>query len=245
MAMSINEILPWKSSLEPPVHSNGWERISDDLTKEHDWYHPLRRPVLPIRIRKSRHNFNLPRRKTLSLLIDDNCPKCHSELPFAKVIDNFRINVAEAPPKEHRPRKATSRFSISGLENQVKPKVLIVDDEDFFRKMIVLGFEREGFSVFQADNGEDAVSIAKKELPDLILLDLVMPRLLGFEVCQMLRNDEKFSKTAIIIMSAKSYKPDMDKAAELGADAYVVKPFELVDLMKTARENLHKRQNPK
>ncbi|HTY38870.1 MAG TPA: response regulator [Bacteroidota bacterium] len=127
----------------------------------------------------------------------------------------------------------------------MKPKVLIVDDEDFFRKMIVMGFERNGYDVLQADNGEDALRMAQSELPDLILLDLVMPRLLGFEVCQMLRKDERFSKTAIIIMSAKSYKPDMDKAAELGADAYVVKPFELNDLMKTASDNLNKRKNSK
>lgn len=125
----------------------------------------------------------------------------------------------------------------------MKPKVLIVDDEDFFRKMIVLGFERNGYTVFQADNGEDAVKVAQTELPDLILLDLVMPRLLGFEVCQQLRKDDRFAKTAIIIMSAKSYKPDLDKAAELGADAYVVKPFELNDLMKIAGDNMHKRKN--
>jgi DNA-binding response OmpR family regulator len=125
----------------------------------------------------------------------------------------------------------------------VKPKVLVVDDEDFFRRLVVLGFERDGFSVYQADNGEDAITIAGTELPDLILLDLVMPRLLGFEVCQILRKDQRFSKTAIIIMSAKSYKPDMDKAAELGADAYVVKPFEFSDLMKTARIHMDKRKN--
>ena len=127
----------------------------------------------------------------------------------------------------------------------MKPRVLIVDDEDFLRRMIVMGFERDGFTVFQADNGEDAVKIARQELPELVLLDLVMPRLLGFEVCQILRNDQRFSKTAIIIMSAKSYRPDMDKAAELGADAYVVKPFEFADLLKTARENMDKRQNSK
>ncbi|MBF8295053.1 MAG: response regulator transcription factor [Bacteroidetes bacterium] len=127
----------------------------------------------------------------------------------------------------------------------MKPRVLIVDDEEFLRKMIVMGFERDGFTVFQADNGEDAVKIAGEELPELILLDLVMPRLLGFEVCQILRNDHRFSKTAIIIMSAKSYKPDMDKAAELGADAYVVKPFEMAEMLKTARENMDKRQNSK
>ncbi|MCX6132555.1 MAG: response regulator [Ignavibacteriales bacterium] len=124
-------------------------------------------------------------------------------------------------------------------------KALIVDDEDFFRKMVVMGFERNGYTVFQADNGEDAVKIAGAELPDLILLDLVMPKLLGFEVCQMLRNDDRFSKTAIIIMSAKSYQPDMDKAAELGADAYVVKPFELNDLLKTASDHVNKRKNSK
>jgi DNA-binding response OmpR family regulator len=124
----------------------------------------------------------------------------------------------------------------------VKPKVLIVDDEDFFRKMIVMGFERDGFTVLQADNGEDAVKIAGAEMPDLILLDLVMPRLLGFEVCGMLRADPRFAHTAIIIMSAKSYKPDMDKAAELGADAYVVKPFELPDLIKTAHQHMDNRK---
>ena len=125
----------------------------------------------------------------------------------------------------------------------MKPKVLIVDDEDFFRTIVANGFEREGFAVLQADNGEDAIEVASAELPDLILLDLVMPRLLGFEVCQMLRKDQRFARTAIIIMSAKSYKPDMDKAAELGADAYVVKPFEFSDLMSAARENMNLRKN--
>ena len=124
-----------------------------------------------------------------------------------------------------------------------KPKILIVDDEDFFRKMVSMGFERGGFTVLQADNGEDAVKIASAELPDMVLLDLVMPRLLGFEVCQMLRNDPRFSRTAIIIMSAKSYKPDMDKAAELGADAYVVKPFEITDVIKLAQEHMDRRRN--
>ena len=132
-------------------------------------------------------------------------------------------------------------FSTTTAKTLVKPKVLIVDDEDFFRALVANGFEQEGFAVLQADNGEDAIEVASTELPELILLDLVMPRLLGFEVCQMLRKDQRFANTAIIIMSAKSYKPDMDKAAELGADAYVVKPFEFSDLMTVARENMNKR----
>ena len=164
-------------------------------------------------------------------------------MPFAKVIDKFPLSVADVLPARYLPGKFYQVHPVSGADRPVKPKVLIVDDEDFFRKMIVLGFERNGFTVFQADNGEDAVTIAHAEVPDLILLDLVMPRLLGFEVCQLLRKDDRFSKTAIIIMSAKSYKPDMDKAAELGADAYVVKPFELNDLLKTASDNMNKRKN--
>jgi DNA-binding response OmpR family regulator len=134
-------------------------------------------------------------------------------------------------------------FSISDVKRTVKAKVLIVDDEDFFRTLVAKGFEREGFTVLQANNGEDAIEVARTELPELILLDLVMPKLLGFEVCQMLRRDQRFTKTAIIIMSAKSYKPDMDKAAELGADDYVVKPFEFSSLMSVAREHMSKRNN--
>jgi DNA-binding response OmpR family regulator len=164
-------------------------------------------------------------------------------LPFAKVIDKFPLKVADSLPTLHLPQDLHQVLPNSGVDHPVKPKVLIVDDEDFFRKMIVLGFERNGFTVFQADNGEDAVKIAHAELPDVILLDLLLPKLLGFEVCRMLRKDDRFSKTAIIIMSAKSYKPDMDKAAELGADAYVVKPFEFSDLLKTASDNMNRRKN--
>lgn len=134
-------------------------------------------------------------------------------------------------------------FSTSEVKRTVKPKVLIVDDEDFFRNLVAAGFEQEGFAVLQADNGEDAIKVARTELPQLIVLDIVMPRLLGFEVCQVLRKDQRFKKTAIIVLSAKSYKPDMDKATELGADGYVVKPFEFSDLMSVALEHMNKRKN--
>ena len=152
--------------------------------------------------------------------------------------------MAERVTGEQYVRVCSQKFPRFGAGIDLSPKVLIVDDEDFFRRIVAMGFEREGFSVCQADNGEDAIKLAGTEMPDLILLDLVMPKLLGFEVCQILRNDKRFSKTAIIIMSAKSYKPDFDKAAELGADDYVVKPFELQDLLKTARHHMNKRLNP-
>jgi len=125
----------------------------------------------------------------------------------------------------------------------VKPKVLVVDDEEFFRKIVALGFEKEGFSIVQADNGVDAIRLAREEIPDLIILDLVMPGLLGFEVCMAVRQDDRFEKTAIIIMSAKSYKPDIEKAKELGADAYLVKPVEFEEILRISREQMKKRAN--
>lgn len=124
----------------------------------------------------------------------------------------------------------------------LKKKVLLVDDEEFFRRLVAAGFEREGYAVLQADNGIDGLRIAEEEKPELIILDLVMPGLLGFEVCKSLRENPAFSNTPIIVMSAKAYKPDIDKALELGADSYIVKPIELEELMQIVREQMQKRK---
>ena len=120
-------------------------------------------------------------------------------------------------------------------------KVLIVDDEDFLRRIYAIGFEREGCTVLHADNGIDALKIAESEKPDLIVLDIVMPGLHGFEVCKQLRENPLFSKTTIIMSSAKSYKPDIDKAIELGADAYIIKPIEFDELFKIAMMHYNNR----
>ncbi|MFH0991549.1 MAG: response regulator [bacterium] len=121
--------------------------------------------------------------------------------------------------------------------------VLLIDDEEFYRRMVAMGFRRAGYTVHEADNGEQGLAMAKEHHPDLILLDLMMPGMLGFEVCKALREDSQFNKTAIIIMSAKSYKPDVDKSMELGADAYVVKPMDLESLLDLSEKHLTKRRN--
>lgn len=120
-------------------------------------------------------------------------------------------------------------------------KVLLVDDEDFLRSFYSHYFVDKGFTVLEANNGLDGVSIAKAEKPDLVILDLIMPGMHGFGVCKQLRENPSFDKTTIIITSAKSYKPDIDKALELGADAYVVKPVEFDELLKIATEKMKKR----
>ena len=100
----------------------------------------------------------------------------------------------------------------------------------------------KGFTVLEADNGLDGLTVAEAEKPELILLDLIMPGMHGFGVCKQLRENPAFNKTAIIITSAKSYKPDIDKALELGADAYVIKPVEFDELFQIANEKMKQRQ---
>ena len=77
--------------------------------------------------------------------------------------------------------------------------------------------------------------------PNIIILDIMMEGLHGFEVCKMLRANSSMRRTAIIIISGKSYKPDIDKAMELGADSYVVKPFSPKELLKIAIQHMNER----
>ena len=119
-------------------------------------------------------------------------------------------------------------------------KLLIVDDEELVRKMVTLWFEREGFSVITADNGTEGLRLAIEEKPDVVLLDIMMPGLHGFEVCKKIREQPQLSKTIIIMTSARSYKPDLDKAKELGADDYVIKPSDSGNLLQTVNKHLAK-----
>ena len=121
-------------------------------------------------------------------------------------------------------------------------RVLIVDDEDFLRSFYSHYFVNNGFTVLEADNGLDGLSIAEAEKPELILLDLIMPGMHGFAVCKQLRENPAFDNTTIIITSAKSYKPDIDKALELGADAYVIKPVEFDELYEIVKEKMKQRE---
>ena len=117
-------------------------------------------------------------------------------------------------------------------------KVLLVDDEDFLRSFYSHYFANKGFTVLEADNGLDGVKIAEAEKPELIILDVIMPVMHGFAACKLMRENPSLNKTTIIFTSSKSYKPDIDKAMELGADAYVIKPVEFDDLFRVASEKM-------
>ena len=85
------------------------------------------------------------------------------------------------------------------------------------------------------------MTVAEAEKPELIILDLIMPGIHGFAVCKQLRENPALDKSTIIITSSKSYKPDIDKALELGADAYIIKPVEFDELFQIATEKMEQR----
>jgi two-component system alkaline phosphatase synthesis response regulator PhoP len=119
----------------------------------------------------------------------------------------------------------------------------MIDDEDSIREFYILGLKERGFSVLSAENGLDGLKIAETQRPDVVVLDIVMPGLNGFEVCAKIREIPELSKTAVVFTSAKSYKSDIDKAMELGADVYLIKPFEMNDLIR-AIEDVYRKKNP-
>jgi DNA-binding response OmpR family regulator len=122
-----------------------------------------------------------------------------------------------------------------------KPKVLVIDNDPTLRRLVQIVFEREGFDVSLASEGSEGVHMALMNPPNIIILDIIMEGLHGFEVCKMLRANSSIRRTAIIIISGKSYKADIDRAMELGADSYVVKPFSPKELLKIAIEQMNER----
>ncbi|MBF0288042.1 MAG: response regulator [SAR324 cluster bacterium] len=119
-----------------------------------------------------------------------------------------------------------------------KKKVLIVEDDPVIVISLEFLMEENGYAVFIAKTGEEALELAEKHEPDLILLDVMLPQRTGFEVCQILRAQDKFEKTKIVLLTAKGREVDIKKGLTLGADAYITKPFSTRDLVKTVHDIL-------
>ncbi len=120
-----------------------------------------------------------------------------------------------------------------------KNKILVVDDEFEIDRAIqlILG-QQDGYEVLVASDGEEALDKARKEKPDLIVLDLMLPKINGYKVCRMLKFDQAYSKIPIIMLTAKARKSDLELGYEVGADAYITKPFEPVKLLAKVEELL-------
>src|SRR5262245_3602172 len=118
--------------------------------------------------------------------------------------------------------------------------VLVVEDEPDIRRLVVLHLERDGFRCRTAANGSDALRAAKAAVPDLVVLDLMLPELDGLEVCRRLRRDASTAGVPIIMLTAKSDEVDRVVGLEVGADDYVGKPFSPKELVARVRAVLRR-----
>lgn len=121
-----------------------------------------------------------------------------------------------------------------------RPRILVVDDEAAQREVVLYNLEAAGFEVMSADNGEDAVLMAYEERPNLIVLDWMMPKLSGLEVCRQLRSKKETKEIPIILLSARSEDVDKVRGLEMGADDYVAKPYSVVELMARINTQLRR-----
>ncbi len=129
-------------------------------------------------------------------------------------------------------------------ENDVR-RILVVDDEEHIRRILKFQLEKNGYSVVTAENGEEALNVVRRSMPDLVLLDLMMPKIDGFEVCQRLRADFQTSQIPIIMLTAKSDLPDKIKGLRGGANDYLVKPYSNEELLLRVHNVLEWSQNQK
>lgn len=108
----------------------------------------------------------------------------------------------------------------------MKKRILLVDDEPDIQTIVGARLATLGFEVLIAKDGQEGLDLARKEFPDAILLDLMLPKIDGYKVCRMLKFDKTFENIPVIIFSAKGSDADKKLAEQVGADAYLVKPFD-------------------
>lgn len=119
-------------------------------------------------------------------------------------------------------------------------RVLAVDDDPTILRLLQVNLEMEGHEVHTADNGQAALERVREVEPEVVLLDVMMPHVDGWQVCEQLRSDTAFDHLPIVFLSARAQEADLERGRSVGADAYITKPFdplELVELIeRLARE---------
>ena len=121
-----------------------------------------------------------------------------------------------------------------------KEKILIVDDEEHILELLDFNLKNAGYETFIATDGIEAVKIAKEEKPNLILLDLMIPGIDGFDVCKEIKKDKDMKNTSIIMLTAKGEELDKILGLELGADDYITNPFSVRELLARVKAVLRR-----
>ena len=117
-------------------------------------------------------------------------------------------------------------------------RILVVDDEARVREMLEFRLRLFGYEVLTAANGSEALDVAASEKPDLVLLDVMMPELDGFQVCSRLKQNEATKNIPVVMLTAKAEAKDVTRAFNSGAEDYVVKPYDPVVLQQKVVQNL-------
>jgi len=106
-------------------------------------------------------------------------------------------------------------------------KILVIEDDLVSQRVVSARLEINGYDVITAQDGEEGLKKARSEKPDLLVLDLMLPKMTGYEVCRMLKFDDKYKNIPIIVLSSLDQQDEREKAIKGGADAYFIKPFDL------------------
>lgn len=117
-------------------------------------------------------------------------------------------------------------------------KILVVEDDALIRELIKINLESAGFMVIQAQDGFMGLEMARAEAPDLIVLDIMLPKMDGFKVCRILKFDDKYKHIPIIMLTARIQEVDKETGFKTGADGYMTKPFEPDELIKRINQIL-------
>ena len=121
-----------------------------------------------------------------------------------------------------------------------RPRILLVDDERAIVESLRYALEKEGYDVLEAGEGGEALELARRSAPDLVLLDIMLPGMSGFEICRVLRQE---STVPILMLTARSDEPDRVVGLDLGADDYITKPFSLREVLARVRAALRRAQS--
>lgn len=119
-------------------------------------------------------------------------------------------------------------------------RIMVVDDNPKIRRVVRVILEKEGYNVEEIESGKECLRRLKKEKPDLILLDVMMPEEDGWEVCKKIKSDEKHKDIPVAMLTVRASEEDMNKSIEHGADAHINKPFDVEDLLDRVESLLGK-----
>ncbi len=119
-------------------------------------------------------------------------------------------------------------------------RILVIEDEKDLMEALALRLESNNYEVLKAYDGQEGLEKARKEKPDLIILDLMLPKMDGYKVCGLLKSDSRYSRIPIIIFTARALESDKKMGEDLGADAYITKPFDTQTLLGKIRELIAK-----